>query len=101
MQVAQFFVAADGIHVGVQPLAGRKSVLVQRHPFPLGQRMDDLCRPAGLGNIEGYRPLHTVQVIVETGGGIDKEGGRHPPEIERAGQMILKQPFGVPMAVWV
>lgn len=51
--------------------------------------MDDLCRPAGLGNIEGYRPLHTVQVIVETGGGIDKEGGdTRPPKREVARDIL-------------
>ena len=64
MNVVRFLVPADGVHVGIQSLARLKAVVPQGQPFPLGQRLHDLRRFTRFQNIEGYRALHAIQVIV-------------------------------------
>ena len=65
-------------------------IAVEGQPLPFGQRVDHLGFPAGEGHIEGDRPLHPVQVVVEPGSGFHKKGSRHPPQIQSSGQSIFK-----------
>ena len=44
VEVVHLLVAADGVHVGEEALAGVELVALQRQPLPLGQRMHHLRR---------------------------------------------------------
>ena len=46
---------ADGVHVGVNALAGMDVGAVERHALPLGQRMNDLRVCVRARNIESVR----------------------------------------------
>ena len=91
VQVVQLLVPADGVHVGVEALTHGELVAVEGHPLPLGQGVDHLCVPPGVGNVEGDGPLHAVEIVVQAGGGLHKQGGGDPAQVQRAAQRILKQ----------
>ena len=91
VEVVQLLVPADGVHVGIQPLAHGKLVAVQGQPLPFCQRVDHLRVPPGIGNVKGHRPLHAVQVVVQAGGRLHEQGRGHPAEVEGAAQIVLKQ----------
>ena len=66
MQVAQFFVGPDGIHVRIDAISGFYVVFCQGEPFPFGQRVYDLCLyVAHVFDGERNGALHAVQVIVD------------------------------------
>ena len=91
MEIIQLLIPADGVHVGVQPLAHGELVAVQGHALPLGQGVDHLGVPARVGHVEGHGPLHAVQIVVQAGGRLHKQGGGHPAQVERTAQIVLKQ----------
>ena len=91
VQVIQLFVPPDGVHVGVESLSHRELIPVEGHTLPLGQRVDHLGVPARGGDVKGDGPLHTVQVVVQAGGRLDKQWGGDPHQIERASQCVLKK----------
>ena len=66
VQLIQHLVGADGVHVGVDALAGREAVVGQGHPLPLGQRLHAL-RAAVVQALdrEGNRPLDAVEVVID------------------------------------
>lgn len=90
VQIIQLLVAADGVHVGVNALAGVDVVAIERHALPLGQRMDDLRVGVRAGNIETDRALHAVEIIVQAGGRLDEKRRGHAAQIQFAGERILK-----------
>ena len=54
-------ILADGTHIGVEPLTGFETILLQGIALPFGQRLYDLCFAVSLrSNMEIYRTLHTV-----------------------------------------
>ena len=54
-------ILADGTHVGVEPLTGFETILLQGIALPFGQRLYNLCFTVSLcSNMEIYRTLHTV-----------------------------------------
>ena len=91
MEIVQFLVPADGVHVGVQPLPHRELVAVEGQALPLGQGVDHLGVPPRVGHVEGHRALHAVEVVVQAGGRLHKQGGGHPAQVERTAQIVLKQ----------
>ena len=93
VEVIHLLVAADGVHIRIQPLAGGEPVLVQRHPLPFGERMHHLRGAAGLLQIEGNGALDAVEVVVEAGGRLHKQRRRHALEVERGAELLLKIPF--------
>ena len=94
MQIIQhILVTADGVHIGVEPFAGIKAVIMQGHALPLGKRLHDLCVSADVRNIEVHRALVAVQVVIQTGGFLHKQRRRNAEQIQICGQLILKQAF--------
>ena len=68
MDVVCIFVAADGAHVRIQTLTGMEPVVFQSVALPFCKRMDDLgSRIILFFDPEGYRALHTVQIVVHAG----------------------------------
>ena len=86
-------VPADGVHVGVESLAHGELVAVEGHALPLGQGVDHLGVPGGGGDVKGDRALHAVQVVIEAGGGLYKQGGGYPAQVEGSAQTVFKQPL--------
>ena len=83
-------IPADGIHIGVQALALVEAVALQGQTLPLGQRVDHLGVLADTGDVEPDGTLRAVQVVVQTGIGSDKQGGGHPAQVQRVGEVGLK-----------
>ena len=90
MGVVHLLVPADGIHIGEQPLADIELVALQGETLPLGQRVNYLSGGSHIGNVEGDRALHTVEVVVKTRILIHKQGGGHPTQIQGITQIHLK-----------
>ena len=94
VQVIQLvLIPADGVHIGVQALAGVEAIAFQRQTLPLGQRLHHLCPPVGAEDVKGHWPLDAVQVIVQAGLLIHKQGCRHPVKVQLGPQIVLKQPL--------
>ena len=91
MEIVGLLIPPDGVHIGVEPLPHGELVAVERHALPLGQGVDHLGVPPGGGNIKSDRPLHTVEVVVEAGGCLHKQGGGYPAQVQRAAQRVLKK----------
>ena len=89
----QLLVPADGVHVGVQTLAGLEVIALEGHALPLGQGVDHLGGLFHAVDIKGDRALHAVQVVVQAGLGGDEQGGGHPVQPKGAGQLVREQPL--------
>ena len=85
MDVIGRFVAADGVHVRVQPFTGLEAVRFERLTLPFRQRMDDFRRFTGFKNVKGYRAFDAVQVVVQTAAGRDHNRRGHTGQVQRAG----------------
>ena len=90
VEVVQRFVPADGVHIGIDALAHAEIVLLQGEALPLGQRVHHLALLAHGGHVEGDRALVAVEVVVQTGGLLDKQRRGHPAQVQRVGQLLLK-----------
>ena len=102
VQVVEFLVRADRIHVRVESFARLDSEIGQGLSLPFGQRLDhfDPGLPEGRG-AEAHRAFDAVEIIVQAGAGFDDQRRRHPPKVEGAGQALLEDvldrldgPFG-------
>ena len=83
MQVIKRLIAADGIHIRVQPLSHREAVALQRLAFPLGQGVHHLNIRPRLLHVKAHGPLNAVEVIVQPCRPFNKQGGRYPLEVQR------------------
>ena len=90
VEVVHLLVAADGVHIGEQTLAGLEVVALQRQTLPLGQGMHHLALCAHIRDIEGHRALHAIEVIVQTRILLHEQGSRNAPQIERLPQIHLE-----------
>ena len=90
VEVIQFLVPADGVHVGEQAVAGAETVLMQGQPLPLGQTVHHLGADAGGGDVKAHRALHAVQVVVQAQGRVHEQGGGDPLEVQRRAQLDLE-----------
>ena len=90
VQVVQFLIAADGVHVSHNALAGAEAVLVQGIALPLCQAVDDLGVLVQAGHIELDRALHTVQIVVQAAALHDEQGSRDALEVERHADLLLE-----------
>jgi hypothetical protein len=43
-------------------------------------------------DVEGHRPLHAVQVVVQAGSHRHKQGGGHPVQPQGSGQLVSEEP---------
>ena len=67
MDVVELLVGAQGVHVGIDAPSGTDTHLRELQPFPFGEGMYDLC--PGVSHVlygEGYRPLGSVEVVVQS-----------------------------------
>ena len=90
VDVVQLFVSADGVHVGVEAAPHPEVVPLQCQPLPLGQGVDHLHLGSHRRHIEAHRPLIAVQVVVQARILRDKQGGRHPLQVQGPGKLVLK-----------
>ena len=93
MEVVHLLIAADGVHVGEQTLAGLEAVALQRQTLPLGQRVYHLPGGAHIGDVEGDRALHAVEVVVQAGILLHEQGSGDTAQIQRLPQIHLKIAF--------
>ena len=68
MEVVEILKRADGVHVGVEAIAGRYVVGSEFHPFPFCEGMHHFGAPA-IESLygEAYRVFHAVKVVVDAG----------------------------------
>ena len=90
VEIVHLLVAADGVHIGEQALAGLEVVALQRQTLPLGQRVYHLAGGTHVGNVERNGALHAVEVIVQTGTLLHEQGSGDPAQIQRLPQIHLK-----------
>ena len=93
VQVVQLFIAANGVHIGIQAVAGIKPIVTQGLALPLGKALHHLALFAAVQHIKLHRAFYTVQIVVQAGAHFHKQRGRHTVQAERAAQIILKQAF--------
>ena len=53
--------------------------------------MDDLCHLPGFPDVKRYRALHSVEVVVKSRLGADKEGGGDAAQVQPLCEEILKE----------
>ena len=93
MEVGEFFISPDGVHVGVESFTRFETVFVKGEPFPLRQGMDHLRIRFGLEDVKGNRAFHSVEVVVDAGCAVHKQRGSDPFEVEGFGEFLLKCSF--------
>jgi hypothetical protein len=91
MDVVGDLIPADGHHIGIKTFSHAEAVFLQGVALPFGQGLNYFTGPAGLENIEGYGTLDAVEVIVEAGCGIDKEGSGDALQIQALCQKVLEK----------
>ena len=95
VDVVQFLVPADGVHIGVQAVAHGKMIPLQSQPLPLGQRVHHLGIGSYRGDVEGNGTLIAVQVVVQAGVFGDEQGSGDPLQIQCGGELLLEGGFDV------
>ena len=85
------FVAADGHHVGVKPLSNAETVFAEGVALPFRKGVNDLCHLPGFLYVKRYRALHSVEVVVKSRLGADKEGGGDAAQVQPLCEEILKE----------
>ena len=94
VEVAQFLIGTDGVHVGVYAIAGRNVVFGEGEAFPFGEGVDDFCLPvAQILDWERDGAFAPAEVIVDAHSLQHKEGGGYPPESEFGGEVELEELF--------
>ena len=91
VDIVGLFVAADRDHIRVESFTHGKTVFIQGIAFPFGEGVDDFRHLAGFLDIEGNRPLHAVQVVVEPGFGADEQRSGDAAEIQPFRKEILEE----------
>jgi len=84
-------VAADGVHVRIQSLAGEEAVALERKALPLCQRLHDLRLCLRAQDIERYRALIAVEVVVQTGLFIDEQRRGNAVQVKLRAEVLLKK----------
>ena len=94
MQVAQLLVGANGVHVGVNAVAGLHIVFGEGEALPLGQRVDHFG--PGVAQIldgEIHSALFAAEVVVDAQTAQHKQRCRDTTEAKRGGKVIGKEFF--------
>ena len=90
VEVIHHLIPPDGVHVGEEALAGVELIALQSQPLPLGQRVDHLPGGVYVGDIEGDRALHAVEVVIQPRIFFHKQWGGDPPQIQGIAEIHLK-----------
>jgi len=85
------FVAADGVHIGIDALAGLIAIAAQGVALPLGERLHHLQLVAGgVGRIKDDLAFNAVEIVVEAGVPPHEKGRGDAGDIQRAGKLALE-----------
>ena len=90
MDIIQALVAADGVHIRHQALAGVEIIPLEGVALPFGQGVDDLTLRADGGDVKADRALVAVEIIIQARGFFYKKRGGDTLEIERMAQIALE-----------
>ena len=90
VEVVHLLVAADGVHIGIEPLAGGEAVGTEGEALPFGERVDDLGGFMGLGDVEADGALDAVEVVVKAGVRVDEQGSGHAAQTERVCEIFFE-----------
>ena len=97
MKIVQILIGADGVHVGIDPLAGLEFEVCEPHALPLGQGVHNLrSRVFQRLHREAHRPLDAGEIIVDPGAGLHKERCRHPHQVELKRDIRLEEGLDLP-----
>ena len=91
VEAVQLLVPPDGVHIGIQALARVELIALEGQALPLGQGVNHHGGIPHAVNVKGDGALHPVQIVVQSGGLGHEQGGGHPVEPQRAGQLVFKQ----------
>ena len=95
MQVIRSVVPTDGVHIGIDALAGRVAEKAELHPLPFGERLHDLdLLPRGADR-KGDLALRTVQVVIDPPPRLHDDGRGDAVKAQRGGEPHLKQVLDV------
>ena len=90
VQIVLLLVPADGVHVGHKALPGAESVFIQGVALPLGKAVHHFGTAVHGGNVKIHRPLHAVQIVVQAAALQYEQGRRHPFQVQRGAELLLK-----------
>ena len=93
MQVIHLLIPPDGVHIRVDSLIYAIAIAPQRHALPFGQGVDDLHLLARILQIELHRPLHAVQIVIQSAIRPHKKRRRNAMQIQRRRQFALESVF--------
>ena len=102
VEVVEGLVAADGVHIGDEAVAGEEVVALERVALPLGQGLHHLALRAHRGHVEAYGTLIAVEVVVQTGGFLHEKRGGDPLQIQGVAQIsqeIVLDEFNGPLGL--
>ena len=88
VEIVEFLVSADGVHVGVKSFSDPEAVIPERHALPLGEGLDDLRLCSSVLDVEGDFAFITVQVIVQAGGCLQKQRRGNTVKLKGGGQRV-------------
>ena len=92
MQVVQFLVSTDSIHISIDSVARLHIVFSQCQPFPFGQRMNHLgLLVSQILNRKGHRTLHAIQVIIDAKAFQHEQRSRHTTQPQLRTQVLLEE----------
>ena len=92
VQVVEFLVGTDGIHVRIDAVAAFHLLLGQRQSLPLRQRVHHLgTLLAHILDGECHGTLHTVQVVVDAKALQHEQRSRHTAQSQLRRQVLLKK----------
>ena len=94
VDVVEFLVGTNGIHIGVDAIAALDAIIGKNHTFPLGKRVDNLrLLVVHVFHRERYRTLNSVQVIVQSSTFQHKKRCRYTPQVQLRRQVRLEKIF--------
>ena len=91
MQVVEFLVAADGVHIGVNTVPRADPVAADRHALPLSQRLHNFrLMLFHIKNRKINRSFHAVQVVVQTALGQYDQRSADTAQVQAVSDFLLK-----------
>ena len=86
----EVLVPADCVHIGVKPGSALKAVFLERKAFPLGKGLHHLDVLMYFENVEAYRALDAVEVVVESAFGKDEKRGGNTGQLKGVRKLALE-----------
>ena len=94
MEIVQFFIAPDRVHIRVKSGARLEVVLAESHPLPLGKRLHDLnFLFTHILDCKTYCTFYTVEVIVQSCLRSHEQRCGNASQLQSVCQFLLKKIF--------